>query len=100
MRLIADDDRARTADLDVLTCTRSESRGRGRRAEGSRVVKEVDARYVDADGDGLLDAVELVERVVVVQSKGRRVVSTTRTVAAEIGDDGIPHRVTCTAAAS
>jgi len=63
-------------------------------AEGCLVVKEVDARYVDADGDDLLDTVELVERVLVVRPEGRRVVSTTRTVATEIGDDGIPHRMT------
>jgi len=69
--------------------------GRGEQpAEGCRVVKEVDARYVDADGDDLLDTVEVVERVLVVRSEGRRVVSTTRTVATEIGDDGIPHRMT------
>lgn len=62
-------------------------------AEGWLVMKEVDARYVDADGDDLLDTVELVERVVVVRPEGRRIVSTTRTVATEIGDDGIPHRM-------
>ena len=67
--------------------------GRERSAEGVLVLKEVDARYVDADGDDLLDTVELVERVLVVRPEGRRVVSTTRTVAAEIGDDGIPHRM-------
>jgi hypothetical protein len=68
-------------------------KGREQSAEGCLVMKEVDARYVDADGDDLLDTVELVERVLVVRPEGRRVVSTTRTVAAEIGDDGIPHRM-------
>jgi hypothetical protein len=53
----------------------------------------VDTRYLDADGDGMLDAVEIAERVVVVRSGFRRILSTTRIVVAEIGDDGIPHRM-------
>jgi hypothetical protein len=57
------------------------------------LVTEVETRYIDVDGDGLLDAVEIAEHVIVVQSGSRRIMSTTRTVAAQIGDDGIPHRM-------
>ncbi len=88
--------RSGTIEVDAMSSTilvTGMARRSERSAEGLLVTKEVDARYVDADGDDLLDTVELVERVVVVRPEGRRVVSTTRTVAAEIGDDGIPHRM-------
>jgi len=56
---------------------------------------EADATYLDLDGDGVPDAVEMVETVLAFDAGSRRgrVVQVVRTVAAGIGEDGVPRRV-------
>jgi hypothetical protein len=57
---------------------------------------ETRTRYLDLDGDGVPDAVEMIEMVVVPRggaNGGRRVLHTSRTVAAGIGIEGVPRRV-------
>lgn len=61
--------------------------------EERSVVTETDARYFDSDGDGLLDAVEIIETMVLVGAGYRRVLSETRATVSKIGDDGVPHHV-------
>jgi hypothetical protein len=60
---------------------------------------EARTRYLDLDGDGVPDAVEMIEMVLVPDGgRGeRRVLHTSRTVAAGIGVDGVPRRVLSTA---
>jgi hypothetical protein len=64
-----------------------------RAARPCQVVTETDTRYLDADGDGLLDTVELIESLVAVGPDFRRVLSTRRVVLGAVGDDGEPHEV-------
>jgi hypothetical protein len=54
-----------------------------------------ETRYLDLDGDGVPDAVETVERVVVGDRRaGRsRVVHELRTLSAGIGVDGVAQRI-------
>lgn len=61
---------------------------------GRRVVTEVDTRYLDEDGDGMLDAVEVVERLVAVGPGLREILSTRRILLAEVDDEGTAHRAT------
>jgi hypothetical protein len=58
-----------------------------------RLLTETQTRYLDADGDGLLDAVEVIERIVSVGDGSRRVLDSSRMLFWDIGDDGVPHRV-------
>jgi hypothetical protein len=60
------------------------------------VEREAETRYLDLDGDGLLDAIEVTERIVSVDqnSGGRRTLQTIRTLAAGIEEDGAPRLVT------
>lgn len=84
---------------------RTRTRRRPRRLVGvdrhspCEVLTETDTRYMDADGDGMLDAVEIVISLVAVGPESRRVLSTTRLVLAGVGDDGVPHDVAVRSAA-
>jgi hypothetical protein len=57
---------------------------------------EAQTRYLDFDGDGLLDAIEVTERIMSVDpnSGERRTLQTIRTLAAGIEEDGAPRLVT------
>ncbi len=61
-------------------------------ASPAPVVVETETRYLDLDGDGVLDAVETVETVVPVDNP-TQAPQTITTLWAEIGDDGAPRRV-------
>jgi hypothetical protein len=85
--------------VHVKRHTQSRSaRGRHRVAERARpvaceFVTETDTRYLDQDGDGLLDAVELTLTRVATGDNFRQVLSTERVLMAGVGDDGMPHSV-------
>jgi hypothetical protein len=66
--------------------------------EPTPIVTSTDTNYLDLDGDGLLDAVEIVETFATVDAPSgkSRVLQVVRTVAAGIGDDGAPGRVLST----
>lgn len=72
---------------------------RSRRRDASittPVTLESDTRYLDLDGDGLLDAVEVTERIVSADAGDdeRRTLQTIRTLAAGIEEDGEPRLIT------
>jgi hypothetical protein len=54
-----------------------------------------ETRYLDLDGDGVPDAVETIETFAVREAGNGKVsvLYESRTVAADIGIDGVPHRV-------
>jgi hypothetical protein len=56
---------------------------------------EAETRYLDLDGDGLLDAIEVTERITSLDpnSGERRTLQTIRTLAAGIDEDGEPRLV-------
>ncbi len=60
-----------------------------------QVVIDRETRYLDLDGDGVPDAVEVIETVANrgVCSGGTADVQAVRTVAIEIGDDGTPTQL-------
>jgi hypothetical protein len=60
------------------------------------VALESETRYLDLDGDGLLDAIEVTERIVSVGTGDgeRKTLQTIRTLAAGIEEDGEPRLVT------
>jgi hypothetical protein len=81
--------------LDLVT-----SRPRQRDGPTSTpVTLESETRYLDLDGDGLLDAVEVTERVVSLGAGDgeRRTLQTIRSLAAGIEEDGEPRLVTSSA---
>ena len=59
------------------------------------VVIDRETRYLDLDGDGVPDAVEVIETVANrgERSGGTADVQVVRTVAVGIGDDGTPARL-------
>ena len=63
------------------------------RHQPCRVHTDIDTRYLDQDGDGLLDAVEVTEHLVAEGPDFRRVLSSRRVLLGEVGDDGVAHSV-------
>lgn len=59
----------------------------------SRMTSEIDTRYLDEDGDGVLDGVEITERLVVTGPGVRNVVSSRRVRLSAVDDAGVSHRV-------
>jgi hypothetical protein len=75
---------------------RERARGHGAR-EPAPVHTDTESRYLDLDGDGLLDAVEVTETIAAVDpaTGERRTILIVRTVAAGIEEDGAPRLVLC-----
>jgi hypothetical protein len=70
-----------------------------RRHQASDLVTETEPRYLDEDGDGVLDAVEITVTLVAVGDDFRRVLSTTRLLLAQVDDEGVPHHISARPAA-
>ncbi len=63
--------------------------GPSRRCRGSRVRTELDLCYLDEDGDGMLDAVVITERLVTAGPGARTVLDRRRIVLHGVDDAGL-----------